>query len=175
MRVKAETIEKLQAFIESLPDEAKAKCALCNETLVHIVKTAEARTGAPTRTVTKALAEEVNKNVPPGDRVSDKALQNRVRRVEGEKDALTNCKDSTSEIMDESDSKVKFPFRDLNLKNTDNKSPSDAEIIRELNRRNPYAIRQADIAIAYLNNIDVKDKYRAEAYLKVRAWIDARL
>lgn len=34
-RVSAETIAKLNAFIESLPEEARSKCALYNETLNH--------------------------------------------------------------------------------------------------------------------------------------------
>ena len=68
-RVSQETIEKLNAFIDSLPEEAKNKCALCNETLTHIVKQAEAQTGAGTATVTKVLSEKLNDGAADGDRV----------------------------------------------------------------------------------------------------------
>ena len=50
-KVSTKTIQKVSKFFDSLPEEVKDKCALCNETLVHIVKTAEARTGAGTATV----------------------------------------------------------------------------------------------------------------------------
>lgn len=79
-RVNAETIEKLNDFINSLPEEAKGKCAICNKTLVHIVKQAEAQTGAGTATVTMILAEKINENALPEDKVTPKALSNKVRR-----------------------------------------------------------------------------------------------
>jgi hypothetical protein len=82
-KVSQETIEKLNAFIDSLPAEARSKCALCNETLTHIVKQAEAKTGAGTATVTRALSEKINENAAPRDQVSGGALQDRVRRNEG--------------------------------------------------------------------------------------------
>lgn len=82
-RVSSDTIEKLTAFIESLPTEAKSKCALCNETLTHIVKQAEAQTGAGTATVTSALANHLNEGAAPGDVVSGSKLRDRVRYAEG--------------------------------------------------------------------------------------------
>ena len=72
-RVSEETLQKLQDFICSLPDEAKGKCALCNQTLVHIVKQAEVQTGAGTRTVTKVLANNINETAAPRDKVSAEA------------------------------------------------------------------------------------------------------
>lgn len=84
-RVSHETIEKLNEFINLLAGDARSKCALCTETLTHIVKTAEAQTGAGTATVTRALAEKINETAAPGDRVSSGALQDRVRRAEGVK------------------------------------------------------------------------------------------
>ncbi|MFH2034718.1 MAG: DNA N-6-adenine-methyltransferase [Candidatus Margulisiibacteriota bacterium] len=82
-RVSEETLEKLNSFIESLPQEARSKCALCSETLTHIVKMAEVQTGAGTATVTRVLSEKLNENAAPGDRVSGEALNQRVRYNEG--------------------------------------------------------------------------------------------
>jgi len=82
-RVTTETIQNVSKFFDSLPEEAKNKCALCNETLVHIVKTAEARTGAGTATVTRMLSERINENAAPADVVSSEQLRGRVRVKEG--------------------------------------------------------------------------------------------
>jgi len=82
-RVSSETIKKLNAFIDSLPDEARSKCALCNETLTHIVKSAEAQTGAGTATVTRALSEKINEGAVHGDQVKSENLRARVRDHEG--------------------------------------------------------------------------------------------
>lgn len=81
-RVSEDTIIKLNAFIKSLPEEARSKCALCNETLTHLVKLAEVQTGAGTATVTRALSEAINEDAAPGDRVSSEALRGRVQREE---------------------------------------------------------------------------------------------
>ena len=77
-RVSQETIEKLNNFICSLPEEAKGKCALCNQTLVHIVKQAEAQTGAGTATVTRAIADKINENSAPQDMVTAGSLRHKV-------------------------------------------------------------------------------------------------
>jgi len=82
-RVSQETIDRLAAFIESLPPEARGKCALCNETLTHIVKQAEVECGAGTATVAKVLAEKINEGAAPGDVVTAEALEKRVKRNEG--------------------------------------------------------------------------------------------
>jgi len=79
-RVSQETTEKLKAFVESLPaGDAKKKCAVCNEALTHIVKQAEAQTGAPTLTVCRAIADEINDGAAPADVVTGEQLQDRVR------------------------------------------------------------------------------------------------
>jgi len=52
---------------------------MCNETLVHIVKQAEAQTGAGTATVTRALADDINENALPQDKVKPSSLQDKVR------------------------------------------------------------------------------------------------
>lgn len=82
-RVSQDSLDKLNAFIDSLGPEARNKCALCNETLVHLVKTAEVESGAGTATVTRAFADRINETAAPGDRVSGNALNQRVRQTEG--------------------------------------------------------------------------------------------
>ena len=82
-KVSQETLKKLNDFLDSLPSEAQSKCSLCNETLVHLVKTAEVETGAGTATVTRELANRINDGAAPGDKVSGNALRNRVQNAEG--------------------------------------------------------------------------------------------
>lgn len=82
-RVSVNTIKKLNAFINSLPEDARNKCSLCNETLTHIVKMAEAQTGAGTLTVARALADKINKGEVPADRINSDTLGARVRRMDG--------------------------------------------------------------------------------------------
>jgi glycosyltransferase A (GT-A) superfamily protein (DUF2064 family) len=84
-QVSKETIENLNIFFDGLPKEAQAKCALCNETLTHIVKQAEAQTGAGTATVARVLSERINEGAAPGDRVSGEALRQRTLDASGEK------------------------------------------------------------------------------------------
>ena len=81
-RVSKETLEKLKAFVDSLPLEAMNKCALCVDTLTHLEKTAEVKTGAPTATVTRVFADKINETAAPGDRVNDQQLRRRVQRVD---------------------------------------------------------------------------------------------
>ena len=81
-----DTLAKIRDFFDGLTGEAKSKCALCNETLTHIVKMAEVETGAGTATVTKVLAEQINDVAVEGDRVSEHTLRDRVRRHSGQKD-----------------------------------------------------------------------------------------
>lgn len=82
-RVTKEQQERLEAFLDSLPEEAQNKCALCRETLVHIVKKAEVESGAGTATVTRVLSERINKDAAPADRVSSEQLRGRVQREDG--------------------------------------------------------------------------------------------
>lgn len=84
-RVSSEQLKRLQAFFDTLPAEQKGKCALCNETLVHIVKQAEAEVGVGTATVTSALAGQINATAKPADQVSGEQLRDRVRYQAGEK------------------------------------------------------------------------------------------
>ena len=77
-RVSRETLDKLQAFFDTLEPEVMSKCALCNKTLTHIVKQAEVQTGAGTLTVARGIAERVNKDSAPEDRINDTSLMQRV-------------------------------------------------------------------------------------------------
>jgi len=78
-RVSQESLDKLNAFLDSIPAEARGKCAMCTETLTHIVKTAEVESGAGTATVTRALADRINETAAPQDRVTGDQLRDRVR------------------------------------------------------------------------------------------------
>ena len=104
-KVSAKTIQNVSKFFDSLPEEVKDKCALCNETLVHIVKTAEARTGAGTATVTRMLSERINANAVPADIVSGSQLRDRVRMKEGKKLIWDNIPNSDL-------SKVQYSYSD---------------------------------------------------------------
>ena len=78
MKVTQETIDKLEAFIATLPTEAKNKCSLCNQALVHLVGKAMAETGAPQSTVCNALADSINETAAPLDKVNGKKLADKV-------------------------------------------------------------------------------------------------
>ncbi len=78
-RVNRETLDKLQAFFDTLEPEVQSKCALCNETLVHIVKLAEVQTGAGTKTVCRELTTRINDGSAPGDIVGDRTLEDKVK------------------------------------------------------------------------------------------------
>lgn len=86
-RPTSEQLQRLQDFLDTLPDDARSKCSLCNTTLTHIVKQAEAEVGVGTATVTRALAEKVNETALPADRVTEGQLRDRVRRSAGEKES----------------------------------------------------------------------------------------
>jgi hypothetical protein len=100
-RVSQETVDKLSAFIESLPEEVKSKCAFCNETLTHIVKKAEVETGAGTATITGEIAKKHNETAATHDKVSGKQLQDRVRYKEGkDKVGISENKQPTNTQID---------------------------------------------------------------------------
>lgn len=93
-RVSAETIRRLNEFIDSLPEEARGKCALCNQTLTHIVMQAEAQIEAGKQTIVRALAEKINETAAPQDRVTPEALRQRVMEASGEKKRI--CSNGTN-------------------------------------------------------------------------------
>ncbi len=87
-KVSRETGGKLESFLESFSENELSKCSLCKETLTHITKIAESKTGAGTYTISRALSDLINKSAKPHDKVSAKALNNRVRRNEGKEDVI---------------------------------------------------------------------------------------
>lgn len=84
-RVTKEAKDKLKEYIDTLPDDVTNKCVLCNETLTHQVKQAEAETKAGLATVARALADKVNEGAAEGDKVNGKSLMFRVRNHEGKR------------------------------------------------------------------------------------------
>ena len=146
-RVSSETLEKLEAFIDSLPAEARGKCALCTETLTHIVKTAEVETGAGTATVTRVLSEKINETAAPADRVSEQALRRRVQR---------NEEDNRPKRADTP------PAAGTNKQGficTETNPVSDA-------------MRFASARIAQLESIKKDDPKRADAFRRVKTWLE---
>ena len=145
-RVSDETLQKLQSFIDSLPAEARSKCALCNETLTHIVKRAEVETGAGTATVARVIADKLNEDAAPQDRVSDQALKQKVMRHEGV----------------------------IGTKRTNNPEPKGGEEKKKAEWEEckaTEAIEFAIMAISQLERIRDDDPQRLAAFERVTAWI----
>jgi len=147
-RMSPGSLEKLNAFIASLPEEARSKCALCNETLTHIVKQAEAQTGAGTATVARVLADKINDGAAPGDRVSEDALRMRVDYHERGK-----CRKSSDKPAPETKPEPK----------------------QQKPAQTTWAIDFAGIAISQLERIQKGDPMRIEALNRVKAWIEKQL
>jgi hypothetical protein len=146
-RVSKESLERLSAFIDSLPPETRNKCALCNETLVHLVKTAEVESGAGTATVTRTLADRINKDATPGDRVSDGALMQRVRRADGS--IMTDRQNNPQ------------PENDQPVRKEDEPEPIKSEV----------AMKYARMAVMDLKCIEDDHPDRNEAFEYVLEWV----
>lgn len=160
-RVNQETLSKLRDFLDSLPAEVKGKCALCNETLTHIVKKAEVETGAGTATVTRALADNINEGAADGDRVSGKQLQFRARYHEG-KDKVGNSNNTPAPHQPDTTNQCGETPR-----------PS-YEQLRKYSQSNG-AIYFADLAILQLERIMDDDQTAKEALANVIEWCHAKL
>jgi len=134
-RVSPETLKKLTDFINSLSEDVKNKCSLCNTTLTDLVKKAEVQTGAGTATVTRVLAERINKTAAPGDRVSERSLVDKVRNVEGKRiiDNVNNKQQSKPPESEQS-----YPVPEPNEQNKPWKIPlialGEKEILLTANR-----------------------------------------
>jgi hypothetical protein len=150
-RVSKESIERLNAFIDSLPAEARNKCALCNETLVHLVKTAEVETGAGTATVTRHLADRINEDAAPGDRVKPENLRRRIRYQED--DIRTNCPNKPQPQHD----------------------PPVRKEQKEEQQQCTEAYQFETIAISQLRRIRKDDPDRVGALVRVKKWIENQL
>ena len=142
-RVSEETLGKLQAFIDSLPAEARSKCALCNETLTHIVKRAEVETGAGTATVARVIADKLNEDAALQDRVSEGALRQRVLNSEGA----------------------------IRRNPTNNSEPKGGEVEPERGRYE-VAMKYARMAVLTLENIQDSHPDKADAIAYVQDWIN---
>lgn len=156
-RVTQEQLQKLNDFIDSLPSEARSKCALCNETLTHIVKTAEAQIGAGTATVTRALADRLNDGAAPGDRVSGEQLRGRVRQRE--------CNRNSSGHSDQ----IK-PAPEAPVDKSGTASPAEHRLNRYC-----FTMQYVDMAINQLKNIKKDDPRRVEALHRVKEWVEQEL
>lgn len=157
-RVSADSLEKLNNFFESLPSEARSKCALCSETLTHIVKLAEVETGAGTATVTRVLAEKINEDAAPGDRVTPLALRDRVRTADqgrrpSQKEKMAQCHNNQP------------PADDYTAE--EKRAIVSGEIFN--------GQRFANMAIEQLRRIKDDDPDLIAALVRVQEWINNRL
>ena len=167
-RVKQETINKLRDLINSLPDESRNKCALCNETLTHIVKQAEAQIGAGTATVTRVLAEEINKDAAPRDRVTGEQLRQRTRYNE-DPSIWQNSPNKPTEPETADDWPDGEPT--WTCKNCGGEFPvAETECYCQ---KNPISqnFQCAQMAIVNLERINKKEADWKGAYQKVSLWI----
>jgi hypothetical protein len=141
---KQEVLEKLNAFLDSLPQELKGKCSLCTKTLTHVVKMAEAQTGAAMSTVTRVLADQLNEGAAPEDVVNPSALRARVRYMEGtDRKPVEN-----RQVQDDKKQQA----------------PETEQVISEAN----YF---ATLAISHISRIERDDPLRDEAYDRILNFI----
>jgi hypothetical protein len=153
-RVSSETLRALAELLDSIPPEAKSKCALCNETLTHIVKQAEAQTGAGTATVTRMLADRINESAAPGDRVSENALRHRVQYADS--DICPNRANNSEPSL----------VCSVGSDGTENKKPIVAE-----RTDHEVAMRYAKMAIADLRQIRNYHHDWKEALNFIETWV----
>lgn len=96
-RVSKEKLIQLEEwFDEKMPNDLAYKCTLCNETLTHLTKMAEAEVGVGTATVTKMLAERINEHALEHEQVTGELLRQRALRKSGER--TDKCADRTNKL-----------------------------------------------------------------------------
>ena len=186
-----DAINAVREFFGALPDDAKKKCSLCNETLTHIVKLAEVETGAGTATVTRVLAEQINDGAVEGDRVSGDALRFRVRYTEG-KDKCGNSTDSQNQGTPTVPAGTSWDIvGDMNKKIINGSSIlAAAEEVAAKTGKKPETVRKAysrsvgdpvrasqaknivGFAIAQLERLSKNDPCWEEAIAKLENWIE---
>ena len=184
-----DTLAKIRDFFDGLTGEAKSKCALCNETLTHIVKMAEVETGAGTATVTKVLAEQLNEGAAEGDKVNGNALRVRVQHHEGKTkcripaneenpDAPTVKPGDNGDIVREVERKVRAgkSVREAAGEVADNFGKNPETVRKAYNRvgdpaRASQAFDIVGFAIAQLQRLNRDDPKCEEALLKLETWI----
>lgn len=118
-RVKAETLEMVREKIADLPGEQLTKCSLCNENLLHTIKTIEVQTGAGIATITNELANRINMGAPTADKIKGAALRSRaIQREKGRRPAREKsiCRNPTNKIFDDFDLERKI-FESLGCEN----------------------------------------------------------
>lgn len=171
--VSQETIAKLNAFIDSLPEEARSKCALCNETLTHIVKQAEAQTGAPTLTVCRTIADDINKVAAPADMVTAEQLRGKVRVKElGRERTVSGHSDQISQ-------KEEHKPADLDRKTevVVNRETGEVAVDGKKSGLPPEytnAFFFAKVAVSHLESIPADDPKRFEALDWIIGWCEQR-
>ena len=166
-KVSQETIERLNAFLDTLPVEDQNKCTLCTETLTHIVKTAEAQTGAPLATVTRELASRVNDGAAHSDKVSGEALRQRTLEMSGEKHR--NCSNGTNKP--EPEPKECAICKSVYPGDQDH-CPNGCEKKKSKKRKTATeAIQLAVMAISQLERIRSDDPDKDKAFNRVTEWI----
>ncbi|MDX9788651.1 MAG: hypothetical protein RBT11_17875 [Desulfobacterales bacterium] len=162
MKVSQQTIAKLEDFLKDLPSEVWAKCSICNETLVHWAKKAEAETGAGTATVSKAIADKVNSDAAPGDKISSEALRQRI---------IGKTTDKNLSVRYE---QIKSKPATWRCTICNREYPATTETCPDCDGSNgivSYAMDFAASAISQLKRIEKSDPNREAAFLKVEAYI----
>jgi len=170
-RVSQETIDRLNAFIETLPVEARKKCALCNETLTHIVKHAEVETRAGTATVTRALADKINETAAPQDMITKEQLRGRVQRNDGTVDCT---KHANNLIAPKEDTRKESESRTSRI-NQSAENPKAEEKPQLPAAPFSTAKQFSMMAISQLTRIRQEDPQRVAALMEVRDYIDNQL
>jgi len=173
-KVSQETVERLNAFLDTLPVEAQNKCTLCTETLTHIVKTAEAQTGAPLATVTRELASRVNDGAAPSDKVSGEALRQRTLEMSGEKNR--NCSNGTNKPEQRSDDSIETESKECPVCGSvypgdQDHCPNGCEKAAAEKPERAEADQFSARAISQLSRIRPDDTKRAPELIKVLDWI----
>ena len=161
-RVSSESIEKFHAFLDSLPEEARNKCALCNDTLTHIVKRGEVATGVGTATATRLLADRINETAAPQDRVEGNQLRNRVQYNEG-KAKCGNSANSQQDLIGRIDQEQEEEEPEMPA--IAQKQRPDLHVVKM-----SMAKRFGEIAITQLERIEKDDPEREATLNRVIEW-----
>ena len=186
-----DAINAVREFFGALPDDAKKKCSLCNETLTHIVKLAEVETGAGTATVTRVLAEQINDGAVDGDRVSGDALRFRVRNAEGQRKSANGTDSQNTGTPTVPVGTGGDIVEEINKKLSDGASVRTAsEEVAAKTGKKPETVRKAysrsvgdparasqaknivGFAIAQLERLSKNDPCWEEAIAKLENWIE---
>jgi len=81
MAVNEETLKKVKDYVAGIDESKIGKCGICSDTLLDITKKCEAKTKAKQYTVVQAIAERFNDQAAKLDKITPRALGERVRRL----------------------------------------------------------------------------------------------